>query len=133
MNSHIHASSLLDSYACSQYDAQLTENVFLIVILFYVGSWYAFSYKRQYHVIKGDKYVNDVKENCSEVARIREQIRLECEALERMQYGFAIVGTHQSILARYNRLGEHQQRLSQHIGEEAATRELIRTYMEIIG
>jgi hypothetical protein len=69
----------------------------------------------------------------SEVARIREQIRLECEALQRLQQSFSIVGTHQSILARYNRLGEHQQRLSQHLGEDAATQELMMTYMEIIG
>ena len=26
---------------------------------------------------------------CSEVAKLRERIRLECEAMERMQYGFA--------------------------------------------
>lgn len=76
--------------------------------------------------------MNDVQ-NVSEVARIREQIRLECEALERMQYGFAIVGAHQNVLARYNRLGECQQRLSRHVGEEAATQELVRAYMEIIG
>ena len=77
--------------------------------------------------------MKDVKENCSEVARLREQIRVECEALERLQHGFAIVGTHQSILARYNRLGEHRQQLAQHVGEEAATHELVQTYMEIIG
>ena len=76
--------------------------------------------------------MGEEKENISEVARIREQIRLECEALERMQHGFAIVGTHQSVLARYNCLEEHQQRLSRHIGEEAATQEVIRTYVEII-
>ena len=69
----------------------------------------------------------------SEVARLREQIRVECEALERLQHGFAVVGTHQSILVRYNRLGEHQKQLAQHVGEEAATHELVRTYMEIIG
>ena len=74
-----------------------------------------------------------VNEYVSEVARLREQIRVECEALERLQHGFAIVGTHQSILARYNQLGKHQERLAQHVGEEAATHELVRTYMEIIG
>lgn len=76
--------------------------------------------------------MNEVQ-SVSEVARIREQIRLECEALERMQHGFAIVGTHQSVLARYHRLGAYQQQLSQHVGEEAATQELMRTYVEIIG
>ena len=69
----------------------------------------------------------------SEVAKIRERIRLECEALERMQHGFAVVASHNSILARYNNLGKHQTELAQHIGQEAAIEEMTQTYIEVVG
>jgi len=73
------------------------------------------------------------EEHKSEVAAIRERIRLECEAMERMQHGFAIVASHQSIQARYTNLGRHQAELAEHIGVEAATEETMKTYMEVVG
>ena len=69
----------------------------------------------------------------SEVAKIRERIRLECEAMERMQHGFASVASHNSILACYNNLGKHQAELAQHVGHEAATNEMMKTYIEVVG
>ena len=74
-----------------------------------------------------------IAENNSEVAKIRERIRLECEAMERMQHGFASVASHNSILARYNNLGRYQAELAQHIGQEAATNDLMKTYIEVVG
>ncbi len=70
---------------------------------------------------------------CSAVAAIRERIRLECEAMERMQHGFAVVASHRSIQARYTNLGRHQKELAEHIGEEAAIDETMKTYMEVVG
>ncbi len=70
---------------------------------------------------------------CSEVAKLRERIRLECEAMERMQHGFASVASHASILARYNNLGRYQAELAEHIGQKAATDEMMKTYIEVIG
>ena len=74
-----------------------------------------------------------IAENNSEVAKIHERIRLECEAMERMQHSFASVASHNSILARYNNLGHHQTELAQHIGQEAATDEMMKTYIEVVG
>ncbi len=74
-----------------------------------------------------------MSENTSEVARIREQIRRECEALERMQYSFASVASHASVIARYNNLGRYQEALEKHVGQDAATQELVQMYIEVIG
>ena len=69
----------------------------------------------------------------SEVARIRRQIELECEALRLALYGPAIVASHTIINARYKNLGKQKEELAQHVGEQAATDELVQTYAKIIG
>lgn len=58
--------------------------------------------------------------NQSEVARLREQIDLEIEAMARMRDGFAMVASHAIISHRYNRLGGLCEQLGRHIGTDEA-------------
>lgn len=58
--------------------------------------------------------------NQSEIARLRERIDLEIEAMARMRDGFAVVASHTIISHRYNRLGELCEQLGQHIGTNEA-------------
>lgn len=58
--------------------------------------------------------------NPSEVARLRERIDLEIEAMARMRDGFAMVASHKMISHRYNRPGGLCEQLGQHIGTEEA-------------
>lgn len=59
-------------------------------------------------------------ESKSEVARLREQIRLEYEAAQRGLSGTAITAPHQFITARMERMWEHLQELTQLVGAEEA-------------
>ena len=59
-------------------------------------------------------------QNQSEVARIREQIDREIEALQLLRCGFAMVASHAAISHRYETLGSCMDRLAEHIGEENA-------------
>ncbi len=62
-------------------------------------------------------------ESVSEVARLREQIAAEIEAMHRGFKSFA-VGTarHEFIRARMERIGGHQDQLAEHLGpKDAAT------------
>ena len=58
----------------------------------------------------------------SEIARIRQQIELEYEAAERALYGFAITAPHDFITARMERIHDLHVELTQHVGENEATR-----------
>ncbi len=60
-------------------------------------------------------------DNQSEVARLRERIDLEIEALQRIKDGFAIVASHKIIQHHYDKIGSYHQELVKHVGEEAAT------------
>ena len=57
----------------------------------------------------------------SEVARLRKQIELECEAMRLALYGYAAVASHESIEQRYNNLGRHQEDLERYVGKEEAS------------
>jgi hypothetical protein len=57
----------------------------------------------------------------SEVARIRERIELECQALADMQL-FSATASHRSIRRRYDNLDRHRERLSALVGEQEATK-----------
>lgn len=54
----------------------------------------------------------------SEVARIREQIERENQALKNALGAPAVVGTHRFINARYAAMGRHQKKLAKLVGEE---------------
>ena len=68
----------------------------------------------------------------SEVARLRQLIAQECEALRRAMEDFAVVASHESIRRRYVTLGEHQQRLGELIGDEQAINVLCETYNRVV-
>ena len=69
----------------------------------------------------------------SEVARLREQIELECEAMRLALHGFASVASHRAIEQKYNALGQHQEALEQLVGKEEASSIVIETYTRVIG
>lgn len=56
----------------------------------------------------------------SEVARLRQQIELECQALRYLS-SFRATASHEIITAAYDRLGEHHIQLINLIGEQQAT------------
>lgn len=59
--------------------------------------------------------------NQSEVARLRERIDREVEALQYIKHGFARVASHEMIMHHYRMIDQYFVGLSAHIGEEAAT------------
>ena len=65
--------------------------------------------------------------NVSEVARLRAQIDLEVEALQRIKSGFARVATHEIIMNRYRMIDACYERLARHVGEEKAANSFYRS------
>jgi vacuolar-type H+-ATPase subunit F/Vma7 len=63
----------------------------------------------------------------SEVARLKQQIETECEALRLAITGFRMAGSHDMINHQYDQLGEHYERLGKLIGEKEAIEILIVT------
>lgn len=69
----------------------------------------------------------------SEVARLRTQIELELEAVNRGMNGLAIGhARHDFIHARMQRIGTYQDTLACEIGEEAATQVVCQLYHDVI-
>ncbi|QBD76295.1 hypothetical protein EPA93_09855 [Ktedonosporobacter rubrisoli] len=56
----------------------------------------------------------------SEVAKIKQQITLECEAMKRALSGYAITAKHEFIHHKYEQLGHYQDQLSQLVGDQQA-------------
>jgi hypothetical protein len=72
--------------------------------------------------------------NKSEVARVREEIELQLEAMRRGMYGFASgTARHAFVRARMDRIGEYQQKLTGFIGEQDADQMICSLYSEIVG
>lgn len=70
----------------------------------------------------------------SEVARIREEIELQLEAMQRGMYGFASGSArHSFIRARMARIDEYQHKLTAQIGEHDADQIIYNLYSEIVG
>jgi hypothetical protein len=63
----------------------------------------------------------------SEVAQLREQLRLEAEAAFQGLYGYAEVARHAIIQQRLQSFGETFEQLKQHLGEEEAARFMLTT------
>ena len=57
---------------------------------------------------------------CSEVARLKECLRMEAEAAFQGLYGYAEVARHEIIQEKLERFGEVFSQLKEHMGEEAA-------------
>jgi hypothetical protein len=72
--------------------------------------------------------------NTSEVARLREEIELQLEAMQRGLYGFANGSArHAFVRARMDRIGEYQHTLTGYIGEQDADQLVCSLYSEIVG
>ena len=72
--------------------------------------------------------------NKSEVARLREEIELQLEAMQRGMYGFASgTARHTFIRARMDRISEYQHTLIDYIGEQDADQLVCSLYSEIVG
>jgi len=56
----------------------------------------------------------------SEIARLKQQIELECEAMRLAITGFRTTASHDIINHRFDQLGEHYQQLNELIGQQAA-------------
>lgn len=65
----------------------------------------------------------------SEVARIREQIELECQALANLKL-FSAVASHKSITRRYENLERYHEHLRTLVGEQEATTIMVGIYNE---
>jgi hypothetical protein len=68
----------------------------------------------------------------SEVARLREQIERECEALSLLTRGFALTAPHRIISERYKQLDQSREHLSTLVGEEEATAITYTIYNQVV-
>lgn len=69
----------------------------------------------------------------SEVARLMQQIEIECQAAKQGLEGLAIVASHDSINARMEKLWDYRQELAQEVGEQEATKIMYEAYARVIG
>lgn len=69
----------------------------------------------------------------SEVARLMQQIEIECQAAKQGLEGLAIVASHDSINARMEKLWDYRQELAQEVGEQEATKIMYELYVKVIG
>jgi hypothetical protein len=63
----------------------------------------------------------------SEVARLKQQIEVECEAMKLAMTGFRMTASHDVINRQYEQLGEYYESLGKLIGEKQAVEVLIAT------
>ncbi|QBD74805.1 hypothetical protein EPA93_05160 [Ktedonosporobacter rubrisoli] len=68
----------------------------------------------------------------SEVARLREQIALECEAVKRGLSGYACVGQHEFVRQKYAAIETHYQKLVPLVGQEEAAEITFETYKDVL-
>jgi len=68
-----------------------------------------------------------MRDNLSEVARIREQIAAEYDAARRGLEGSAIISRHEFIAARMDNVGRSYNELAQLLGEQEAIRVVAET------
>ncbi len=69
----------------------------------------------------------------SEIARLREQIELELEAMHHGMHGLALgTARHTFIQARMERIGEYQDTLANEVGDTTATQIVCKIYVDVI-
>lgn len=72
-----------------------------------------------------------MNQNQSEVARLREQIELQIQAMQQGLHGLASGSArHAFIHARMQRIGEYQGDLARHVGEQEADQLLLNLYAD---
>lgn len=73
----------------------------------------------------------------SEIAHLREQIELACEAAKRGMADFGITASHEMINARMEKLGgqiqTYHRQLANLVGEQQASQVVAETYRTIVG
>lgn len=75
-----------------------------------------------------------MNKNSSEVARLREEIELQMQAMQRAMHGFATGSTrHAFIRARMERIGQVHSALARSVGERDADQIIDGLYTEILG
>ena len=70
---------------------------------------------------------------CSEVARVRQQIELECAAMQQALSGFAITAQHEIIQRKYETLARYHEQLEQLVGEHKAALITTEIYARVVG
>ncbi len=70
---------------------------------------------------------------CSEVARVRQQIELECAAMQQAFTGFAITAQHEILQRKYETLAHYYEQLEQLVGEKEAAIITTEIYLKVIG
>ncbi|MBA2677053.1 MAG: hypothetical protein H0U76_01430 [Ktedonobacteraceae bacterium] len=71
-------------------------------------------------------------QNNSEVARLKERIEQECQAMYSALNGYAVVSNHDVINHRYDMIGDYQQQLEALVGSTEAARITVETYQKTI-
>ena len=69
----------------------------------------------------------------SEIARLKRQIELECEAMKQAMGGFRVTASHDIIQHQYNSIGNIQEQLAAIVGEKEAALIAIEAYIQRIG
>ena len=69
----------------------------------------------------------------SEVARLRQRIEQECQAMQMGLTGYAVVSNHDAINHKYDAIGEYQNQLEGMVGTEQAAQMIVETYQKIMG
>jgi hypothetical protein len=70
---------------------------------------------------------------CSEIARVREHIELECAAMHQALTGFALTAQHEIIQRKYETLGHYHEQLEQLVGEKEAAIITTEIYVRVVG
>ena len=69
----------------------------------------------------------------SEVARLRQQIELECSAMHQALTGFALTAQHEIIQRKYETLAHFHEQLEQLVGEHEAAIITTEIYAKVVG
>jgi hypothetical protein len=70
---------------------------------------------------------------CSEVARVRQQIELECAAMQQALTGYALTAKHEIIQRKYETLAQYHEQLEQLVGEHEAAIITTEIYARVVG
>ena len=69
----------------------------------------------------------------SEVARLRQQIELECAAMQQALHGFALTSQHEIVQRKYKSVGYYNKQLEQLVGENEEALITIEIYVRMMG
>jgi hypothetical protein len=70
---------------------------------------------------------------CSEVARLRQHIELECASMQQALTGFALTAQHEIIQRKYETLAHYHEQLEQLVGEKEAAIITTEIYARVVG